>query len=193
MSTVRTFVAVRVPAMPPLLEALGRLRQMGRAVKAVAPENLHFTLRFLGELDHEQLAAIGRAVRASVAGLDAFEMTLHGVGCFPNERRPAVVWAGVADETGGERLGKIAGRLSDELELIGYGREERAFSAHLTLARIKARPPAALGTFLKAHREAAFGPIAVKQVEVMTSKLLPTGPQYSVVGVGELGERREGT
>ena len=176
----RIFIAINLPPLKPLMEALGELRQMGRALRAVAPENLHITTRFLGEADASTIESVRSAISDAVEPHSAFDLKLCGVGVFPNERRPSVVWAGV-DAESAQPLVAINNRLQPLLEDLGFAAESRPFQPHLTLARIKARPPGALRDFLDRYDSGDFGTMKVKSVDLMMSQLLPAGPQYSVL------------
>jgi RNA 2',3'-cyclic 3'-phosphodiesterase len=183
----RAFIAVEVPPLPPLLAALAELRDLGRAVRAVAPENLHLTLRFLGETPAEQLGAVAEVIRQQALKTPAFAFDLRGVGLFPDMSRPTVVWA--AGQGDGPLI-QLAAALAPGLEALGFASEQRPFVCHLTLARIKARPPAELRQFLDRYRGESFGVVRVGSVDLMLSELLPNGPQYSVAAtVGLRGDR----
>lgn len=180
---VRSFVAVRIPSNPSLAEAISELAAMGREIKAVDPTGTHITLKFLGDVEEDRLPRIVEAVRAAAAGHAPIDLELDGVGCFPDERRPTVVWAG---SRGGERLGEIVAALETKLEALGFLRERRSFVAHLTLARVKGRPPGELPGFLARHRSTNFGTARLDAVHLFKSELLPGGPRYTVLESAEL-------
>jgi 2'-5' RNA ligase len=173
----RAFLAVAVPPLPALLRALGTLRALGPAVRPVAPENLHITLRFLGETPAQSLPAIASAVRTAAADTTAFEFELVSTGLFPDSQRPAVVWAGTR---GAEPLQSLVAQLTPGLAELGLVPEDRPWVCHLTLARIRARPPAELHRFLEKTREQNFGRVRVAALDLMLSTLTPHGPQYAV-------------
>ena len=175
---MRCFIAVPAPTSPELLSVLGALGKLGRAVRAVKNDALHVTLRFLGGIDSTVVPEVVDALRCSTQGVEPFDLSVAGLGVFPKPRRPAVVWAGVHD---GGQLDALVTRLSFELELIGFVPDERPFNAHITLARIKARPPAALHEILDEHANTSFDGCTVDAVKLMQSELTPQGPIYSVV------------
>ncbi|HUG89481.1 MAG TPA: RNA 2',3'-cyclic phosphodiesterase [Planctomycetaceae bacterium] len=176
MPTLRTFIAVPIPSTPALRSVIARLAAMGRALKPVDPDHLHLTLKFLGDTDAGQVPAIGSAVRESVSGRQVFDLTLRGTGVFPHARRPTVVWAGIENA---EPLIAIVAELEPRLEALGFTREHRAYQPHLTLARIRSRPPADLTELLERERAAEFGAAAVESVVVYQSDLQPGGPVYT--------------
>ena len=180
--TMRAFIAVRIDPAVGLKQVLARLQAMGRPVLAVRAADLHVTLRFLGPIDPSQVDAIAAAISTAVQGQRPLPIHLVGAGAFPNQQRPAVVWAGIDVA---EPLRRIVARLAGPLEQAGFGPEGRPWQAHVTLARIKARPPTALVQLLADHAQSDFGRQIVGQVTLIESRLKPDGPQYSdVVSVG---------
>jgi len=154
-----------------------RLEAAGVALKWIEPQNLHFTLRFLGQISPAQLARVRRATREGVREAEAFRISLAGIGAFPSARRPQVVWVGVA--AGVEQLRDLARRLDDSLARERFPKEPRPFQPHLTLARI--REPGRATSL-----EASIAPLAgvevgeqdIRWVTVMESHLRPSGALY---------------
>lgn len=188
MARLRTFVAVPLETgirqrMIALQESLA---QGGIDVKWVEPENLHVTLLFLGEVDVRDTLLVCRAVSASAAAMERFAARIGGVGCFPNPRRPRTIWAGV--EEGSEQLIQLHDRIETALlEQGGYRREDRPFTPHITLGRVKG--PGDARPFAQALAKLAdwrAGAETVREVHVMSSELTPTGPVYTVLGRGKL-------
>ncbi|MBI4393038.1 MAG: RNA 2',3'-cyclic phosphodiesterase [Euryarchaeota archaeon] len=175
---VRAFIAVKVPSNPSLVEAVSELARMGRGVKAVDAANLHITLKFLGDVADSKIQDVVQVIRAAGALAKATELGLVGVGCFPDERRPKVVWAG---SRGGEALADAAARLEDGLAGLGFERERRRFVVHLTLARVRDDPPKDLQSFLERHRSMDFGKARISSIDLFRSDLLPSGPRYTVL------------
>lgn len=176
----RTFIAVELD--PGLQEAAARLQERLRAdgaqLRWVRPHNLHFTLRFLGEIPAAQLARACVAVRESAAKVPSFAVELGGLGAFPNFERPQVVWIG--SRQGGDELERLAAVLNAALALQGVPGEARGFRPHLTLGR--ARDDRRWGDLVRAlqrHRDETLGRMDVRQVTVMESRLTPDGPIYT--------------
>lgn len=180
--THRTFIAV--PLDPHLAEVVAaveqRLESAGARLRWVKPNNLHFTLRFLGHISAAQLVRVRTAVREAAAGFPAFTIRLQGVGAFPSERRPQVIWIGVAQ--GQERFGDLAAALDDRLARQRFPKEPRRFEAHLTLARVK-EPGlwGSLGPLLAPLRAVDVGEQVVRSLIVMESQLRPSGALYTPV------------
>src|SRR3970282_1704652 len=103
----------------------------------ISAENLHFTVRFLGEITPAQLAQVKLASREVAAATAPFRLSLHGVGAFPSMQRPQVVWVGVRE--GSEELAALSSRLDAALERHRFPPEDRSYVAHLTLDRVRER------------------------------------------------------
>jgi RNA 2',3'-cyclic 3'-phosphodiesterase len=173
---LRTFIAVKVSLPQALRTVLRRFREMGRAVKAVDSDTTHITLKFLGDTPADQLAEVGRIVETVAGDFKSFDLELTGLGAFPHWGRPQVAWVGINPS---EPLVEMARRLETELEPLGFRRERRAYHPHLTLARIKARPPAVLQDIAEAHETTSFGTQTIDQVVWYQSELQKTGPIYT--------------
>jgi 2'-5' RNA ligase len=195
---LRTFIAVDLgkPLRDRLASMQEQLARGGAEVKWVEAENLHVTLLFLGEVDEREIPAVCRAVGEACGRLDRFELSLETVGCFPNPRRPRIVWAGVG--AGGPELVALHDTLEAPLLELGcYRREERQFTPHVTLGRVRDERSAGVLAAALAERAAwRGGEVEVREVLVMSSRLTPQGPQYTVLSRGPLRKasaaRKEG-
>lgn len=175
---IRTFIGVDIPTSTAFADVLRDLDAMGRAIKTVDSSSMHVTLKFLGDTPVDQIDEIGSAIAKIASSHDRFLVKLHGVGVFPHEQRPSVLWIGMRHaETLVDMVGEIERRLSD----FNFAPERRAFSPHLTLARVKARPPQSLFDLLSAHQEREFGEFAVDAVTLYQSELTPKGAVYTVL------------
>ena len=177
-SPIRTFIAVKIPATDALKETVSQLGAMGRAVKVVAVDRLHVTLKFLGDTDPDLVGEIGGIVQSASVGKSPFKLRLHGLGAFPHLGRPSVVWAGLENA---ETLALMAETLEEKLKPLGFAPERREFQPHLTLARIKAKPPEELKALVAQHESTEFGDATVRSVEFIQSELQPDGPRYTVL------------
>lgn len=177
-NSIRTFVAVPISPTPALRDILGRLGMLGSAVKPVAADNLHVTLKFLGQMPVEQVPKIVTVMQDAADGETAFTSQIVGLGAFPRPERPSVVWAGL-DEADG--LIRIADRLEQRLAPIGFPREQRPFHPHLTLARVRRKPPAELANLLQDHQATEFGSANVETIQLFQSEPGPTGPRYRLL------------
>lgn len=157
-------------------------------VRWVRPEILHLTLRFLGETAPEKLEAIRVAVVHAARNWSPCALGFAGMGCFPDARRPRVLWVGVSDPA------RALTRIAEELERIarahGFDPEERGFTPHMTLGRIRDRlsPDGIrrLAAALEARRESDFGMFTVETIHLMRSVLRPSGPEYAPIAAFDL-------
>ena len=180
--TIRAFVAVNLD--PGLREGLVQVQERLKATRAdvgwVRPENLHLTLRFLGQVEEARLHAAAEAVAAATSGFGPFRFVLGGLGAFPTPRTARVVWIGVSH--GAEKLASLQAKVEEGLESVGFPPEERAFSAHLTLGRV--RGPGhreQLAVALTSMPAEPLGEMVLHRIELMKSDLNPGGPRYSVL------------
>jgi 2'-5' RNA ligase len=186
---MRLFVAVNLPAdLRQRLAAVQEgLRRAQADVSWVRTENVHVTLKFLGETEEKRLARIRPALLEVARDSAPFGIRLSGLGSFGG-RVPRVVWVGV--EEGAEPLGQLAKRVEAALARVGFPKEKRGFTAHLTLGR--ARSPKNAEALLAALGEADAGPfggVTVSQFELMQSELRPTGSVYTVLDQFAFGSK----
>jgi RNA 2',3'-cyclic 3'-phosphodiesterase len=188
MARIRTFIAVDVDKTlrERMIALQDRLAASGVEVKWVEPDNLHFTLLFLGEVDERDLIDVCRAATQACKGLAPFYCDLEGVGCFPNERRPRIVWVGVG--SGATEFGQLHDALEKPLLELGcYRREERLYTPHITLGRVKHEGEnEALVKNLQKLKKWQGGQMQVREVLVMSSQLTSKGPVYAVMSRARL-------
>jgi RNA 2',3'-cyclic 3'-phosphodiesterase len=180
---VRLFVALEIPAavrgnLAALIEEIRAADAAATKNKArwVRPENLHVTLKFIGNVDAGKLEAI-RAALGEIRSGCTVELHFRGVGFFPNEKRPRVVWAGIAASP---NLAPLAAGIDARLEKLGIARETREYAPHLTLARFD--PPGISEKLLAAAQENAareFGTVRAGEFHLFESKTRPTGAEYT--------------
>lgn len=193
MATVRAFLAVELA--PEIRSELGALQARlasgagGAAGRWVKPEGIHLTLKFLGEVDTRQLPELYAATDRACETISPFAVQVTGWGCFPNTRRPRVVWAGVNDPSG--RLAALQQRIERACAALGYAPEKRAFSPHLTLARVRQEASLfdvqALGSAVATNLLGALGEQRVGEVRIYKSDLRPEGAVYTVLHTSPLG------
>ena len=152
----------------------------------MATGNLHLTVKFLGAVAEDRIEAVAGALAGAVAGVGAFDAQVEGLGAFPSTMRPRVVWAGVT--AGAGTMADLAGRVDDALAALGFEREARLFSPHITLGRV--REPGRMPALTEALQGAAgrgFGRLRVARVSLMRSELSPRGARYTELAPASLG------
>jgi 2'-5' RNA ligase len=188
MARLRTFIAVDVgkAIRDRCLALQDTLARSGTEVKWVGEENLHVTLLFLGEVEDRTIPALCQAVADCCAEHPVFSLSVETVGCFPNPRRPRVVWAGVG--TGSAELIALHDALEPPLLNLGcYRREDRQYTPHLTLGRVRGDGRTdALAAALTKQAKWHGGEIEVRELHVLSSELRPQGPVYTVLSRAKL-------
>ncbi len=149
-----------------------------RGARWVEPDNLHLTVRFIGEVSDEQAARVREVVQSRLA-TPAFELTLGGLGVFPPGGAARVLWVGVVE--GASELAALHDELEARLRALGEPPEDRPFTAHLTLARFKDLDRRQSDALRAAIREGpgAVGSCRVDAVTLYQSRLSPAGPTYT--------------
>jgi RNA 2',3'-cyclic 3'-phosphodiesterase len=184
MARIRIFLSVDVgaKARSRVLDLQASLGETLPGVKWVDEASLHVTLLFLGEVNELDLVPICRIAKEVGKKLPPFAMEVGGVGCFPNPRRPKVLWVGITE--GADHLCRLHESLEAPLMESGcYRREERAYTPHLTLGRVSGEDESAdWGAILRENESWHGGAIAVGEILVMSSELRRDAPVYSVIG-----------
>jgi len=180
---MRCFVAVDVDNSL-VCSFIEELSKVDAALKVVKPENLHLTLKFLGEIPEDSIDGILKAMDSSFSDFGSFEVPIYGTGAFPSLDYMRVVWVGLQENR--ERLIEMQSAIDRALVPLGFTAEKR-FHAHLTLARVKSQKgKRQLKEFLFENRERSFGNFIVDSVQLKKSVLTPKGPIYSTLGQTKL-------
>jgi 2'-5' RNA ligase len=177
---VRLFVALEIPAevRDGLAALIREFRALAPRLKWVRAENLHLTLKFIGETERARLDAI-RAALAKVRSSQAVELAVQGLGFFPDEQRSRVLWAGVRAP---DHLAQLAAGVEAALGPVGFTREQRPFAPHLTLARLEdAQLPKPFREAIRREAARAFGAWQAAQFRLIESRLKPAGAEYTTV------------
>jgi 2'-5' RNA ligase len=184
MSVLRTFVAVEITPeiRSTALRLIERLRGVPVKITWTKADNLHYTLKFLGDVVAEKTADICRAVQEAVGPFSPFEMVAAGAGAFPSAGHPRTLWLGVSD--GADPMELVYQAIERVLEPLGFAREHRRFTAHLTLGRVRGGDPSGfneLAELVRKHAEFDAGAMTVDSVTVFSSSLSRDGPRYEVL------------
>ena len=178
---MRTFIAIEIPSE--VKSAIAALQDDLRRARAdvgwTRPENIHLTLRFLGEVDERRIGEVEKVCVASAAEFKPFTLSLNDIGVFPNARQPRILLAGLAGEI--EKAGEMRKRLNDGLALIGFELEEKHFRPHLTIGRVKSnRKTSELLALVDARQVPALS-FVVTEIVLMKSELHPAGARYTPI------------
>jgi 2'-5' RNA ligase len=178
--TIRSFIAFELPAA--VISLLDNIQQELKALRLkarwVRPQNIHLTLKFLGNIDPADIDVIGRAMVDAAGSCAPFTLTVGGIGFFPGIKRPRVIWVGL----GGAKaeLLDLQRRLEDRLATAGFPKEKRSFNAHLTLGRIRqAVNPTTLGQAIQDYSDLGNLKFSADRIILFKSDLKPSGAVYS--------------
>ncbi len=177
---MRLFVALEIPeaVRRSLADLIAKLRPVAPSARWVRAEGMHLTLKFIGHVPPEKLEPI-RGALDTIRVDAAAEICFRGLGFFPSERRPRVLWAGMEATP---NLAQLAADVESRLEPLGITREQRPFKPHLTLARFpEPRPAPKLLEAIVPLRHAEFGEMQTSEFHLFESRLKPTGAEYTVL------------
>lgn len=191
---IRSFIAIELPeeVKTGLRRIQSELRLPGHTfVKWVAPESIHLTLKFLGNISPQKVAKITGVMEQASQGIGSFQLEVTEVGAFPNLRQPRVLWIGIKGEI--DKLVAWQKRIDDGLIPLGFARETRPFTPHLTLARL--REGCSPGDKREFGEAVAKTPVEasykfnVTSLSLMKSQLLPGGAVYSRLAEVKLSDK----
>jgi 2'-5' RNA ligase len=178
---LRSFIAIELPeeVKSALSRLQDKLKESAVDIRWVKPDNIHLTLKFLGDIDDKNIGNIVQQLEGACAKYSFFELAVSGIGVFPNVRSPRVMWAGLKYE---DAFAGFHGEIENGLASIGYEREGRRFSPHLTLGRFRSfKGKASVSERIELHKNDRLGSIGVRTISLMESKLSPSGASYSRV------------
>ena len=183
---MRTFIAVDFPQN--MLTKINEITTYFKketptnALKWVQTDNLHLTLKFIGEIKESKVGQVKETLTNALQGQNAFNIQVGCLGMYPNKNNPRVIWLGIINE---KPLIHIAKNLDQALTTLDIKPERRAFSPHLTIARVRKNTDKAtamlIGKTLSQFRVEPLGDVTVDQVNLYQSKLTPSGPIYTIL------------
>ncbi len=176
----RLFIALRVPTNPTFERVLRQFTGL-RGVAPVRPENLHYTLRFLGDVDGDTKERLMKILQEAHIDERPFQVEVHGTGAFPRPSNPRVVWAGCAPEDE-KPLKRLADGVEAFTEELGLQQRDKPFVPHLTLARIKAkggRGVEAARAISESEKDTHYTTFNAERLHLVESQLTPQGPRYT--------------
>lgn len=199
MTTIRSFIAIELSdeARAALADLQNRLKAVApaQAMRWAPPESIHLTLHFLGDVAADDVEKIAELIQQAASAYPPFDLTVGGLGCFPNTRRPRIIWVGVSGQT--ETLLSLQQNLGEKLKEIGFTPEARPYVPHLTLGRVKDNLPLRQLTQLGQAIEQTQGQVGqlatlhVTEISLMKSELKPTGAIYTQMVQARLNKPKD--
>lgn len=193
MSAIRAFIAINLPLF--LQKELGNIIEQLKgpdteAVRWVPPENIHLTLKFLGDVSPANLEILKKILEAKASRYSPFEIRVGNLGAFPNQHRPRVIWVGIQAPTA---LSNLYQGIENEAQRLGYAPEDRPFSPHLTLGRVahNAAPQEVhqIGDKLSTIQVGELGVVTIDCIHLIRSDLRPHGAIYTSLYSTALSQR----
>jgi len=187
----RVFCAIELPSV--IREQIGAYSNELRTSVPHAraswsrPENIHLTLKFLGDVPRMRVEALSQASARAVEKFSSFEIQIGGTGAFPPHGSPRVLWIGITDGSG--KLAQLQKKLDLECTQVGFEPESRAFNPHLTIARLRRAEGAA--ELARVHKQNSFAPLIMKVSElvVIRSELSNTGSRYNAISRHQMSDK----
>jgi len=179
MSLFRGFIAIDITATPQIITFEEEIARSDADVKLVEPENIHITIKFLGDTEENSIDTIEQRMQEAVRGISPFPLTLKGTGVFPNQHYMKVIWVGIIDAG---HIQTIAHTIDTVLAPLGFKKESRGFSPHLTVGRVRsARNKDKLLKILQRYNEREFTVQEVQSIVLKKSELTQKGPIYTTL------------
>lgn len=184
MKNIRSFIAIQLApdVKRSTTRMLQRLRQSGDGIKWVPADNLHLTLKFLGDVDNTEVPAVCKVIQRICSHHSPFHLDFGGTGAFPSVARPRILYAGVNDASG--TLTKIVSQLETSLAELGFKQEPRDYVPHLTLGRTRSTSRLANSDVmdrLAAEEKTELGGMQVTSLQLVASFLDKSGPTYQIM------------
>lgn len=160
-----------------LSELQNELKKCGADVKWVRPESIHLTLKFLGDIKEKDVDSIVKLIEGTCKKHTVFNLEIKGTGVFPNMRAPRVIWIGI---DGAATIMELQRELEDGVASLGFEKENRSFSPHLTLGRFRSLwGKEALIEKIETYKDGKLVSIDVNSISLMKSELSPAGAKYT--------------
>ena len=189
---IRAFIAVDLddPVIEKVCNVVEILKPRITEIRWLRKENLHLTLKFLGNIAESQVEPITAALRHPLGLFSPCTISAKGLGVFPDFRRPKILWVGLT----GDQLVQLAAEIESALMPLGFTPENRAFTPHLTIGRWRegSRPAKNLRQEIDSLNDFEFGACAVRQIVLFQSVLKPEGASYSELRTIQLGTELAG-
>jgi 2'-5' RNA ligase len=193
---LRSFIAIEIPSgiQSAIARGVDSLKNSlpKSLIRWVAPENVHLTLKFLGDVSPTNLQHLAEVLKGEAASLETFFLSVGGIGAFPNARRARVIWIGLENPPA---LQELQRGLEAATAKLGYSVDDRPFSPHVTLGRVGQNVSSADSQLIRSKLEATrlgiLGTVRVDEVHIFKSDLRPGGSVYThifALPLGQVGE-----
>lgn len=189
---LRCFIAIEIPETikKSVAHTIDNLKKTGSDVKWVSGENIHITLQFLGETEESLIPDIKSALYKILAPYSSFYIKIADIGCFPSGKRPRVIWVGMEES---KTLINLYEAISSEMVKFGYKKEDRGFTPHVTIGRVKSnRNMGELLNRLEEFKVADFSDFEVQNIKLMKSELKPSGAKHYCLAEIPIGGSNNG-
>lgn len=188
-STLRCFIALEIPSFvhTQIDKVLKKAAVLFPSIRWNRPEQFHLTLKFLGDVPVAETPLLLSTVENICQSFEPFDLDFYGLGAFPNPECPHTLWVGINQGTG--EATELAGALDEQLHKLGYPREHRRFTPHLTIGRVRQEESGseALRAFLVENAETSFGVCDADMVTIYSSELSRQGSRYEPLAQISLG------
>lgn len=186
---LRCFIAIDIPKeiKENISEVINLLSKYGADIKWVKPENLHITLKFLGKTQDLLISKIKEELSHVISLYSPFLVRIYGTGVFPEIKRPRIIWIGVENTN---VLVSLKKDIEESMFMLGYQKEDKMFSPHLTIGRIRSQKDIQnIIAVLNNFKDRFFGNIMIESIKLMKSDLKPEGAEYTCLSDFMLGNK----
>ena len=177
MEKIRSFIAIDIKYNENINSLIKEIKKSGIIVKLVEPENIHITLKFLGDISQNKILDIEKIIKISIEDIKPFKFNLEGVGVFPNHNYIKIIWIGIKNSEILEEISKI---LNDKITKIIPDKKHQKFIPHITIGRVKsAKNKEKLLELVDKYKNYKFADVTVDSIKLKKSELTSKGPIYS--------------
>ena len=179
MPEFRGFISIDIDIPSKIIEIEKEIEKTGGNVKLVEPKNMHLTLKFLGNTNEEMINEIENMIKESIKDVKPFKIQIKGTGVFPNEKYIKIIWLGIKN---GEQITQIAEKIDEQVSKLGFKKEKRSFSPHLTIGRVRnAKNKDKILRIIEKYKDLLFAEKIVDTIKLKKSELTPKGSIYTTI------------
>jgi len=177
MEKIRSFIAIEIGYNEKIKQLFNDIKNTGAIIKLVEPENIHITLKFLGDISDDNIKDIENIMKNSLVGIKPFQFNLEGIGVFPNQKYIKIIWIGINNS---EILEKISKRINEKIYSIIPENKQQKFIPHITICRVKSsKNKEKILEIVDKYKNYKFADIIVDTIKLKKSELTSKGPIYS--------------